>query len=658
MTRLADEAEATRRAMETGGSKQDHLKDIREERKRGNGRKHASNGHQKPDGSHRVKDTAGKKEGERFDDSDLIANGWTATVYDYKLPDGTLLYQQNRYDPELRAGVNAPNKKYLPTRPDSSWKADGSHHKKNVCVFGPGQRRILYNWPAIIRAGPGTTVFVTEGEKNADDLIKHGLLATTVISHEWTDECVAALTGYDVIILADHDKDGEREANTAQGVLSKAAKTIRVVPFLHLWKHLSPNKEPPTNYDVSDWLNCGGNADKLIEICRELPADGAIVAVPHAFPDEASLPLWEFLYGSHLLRKTVSGTAAMGATGKSSLSIVEALAMTTGRPLLKFSVPSEPLRVLLVNLEDNREAVDKRIAAAMKHHKLTPADVGGRLFTIAKGEMKFKIAMQSRSGSVMRIEPVIKGLIGFLIENKIDVFSIDPFISTHAVNENDNSAIRAVIEIYDEIAEAANCAVSIWHPTRKANGAEASIDSARGAGSFADACRSIRILETMTAAEAKKNDLPKHSQYFRSFSGKLNFAPPTDKSDWFQIVSISLGNGGADLFGDDIGVVETWTPPVNEKQELSASEISDICRIVGGSEWREDVRASMWVGKAIATALNLSAEENKEKIKGILKTLLKDHVLRTKPGRTSTHNSVIFVEVENFSVSCVAEDAA
>jgi hypothetical protein len=44
------------------------------------------------------------------------------------------------------------------------------------------------------------------------------------------------------------------------------------------------------------------------------------------------------LYEKHLLRKTVSGTAAFGETGKSSLSIVEALEMAAGRSLLKFEV--------------------------------------------------------------------------------------------------------------------------------------------------------------------------------------------------------------------------------------------------------------------------------------------------------------------------------
>jgi AAA domain len=356
--------------------------------------------------------------------------------------------------------------------------------------------------------------------------------------------------------------------------------------------------------------------------------------------------MFDFLYGKHLLRRTVSITAAMGGTGKSTKAIVEALAMATGQPLLKFDVPAGPLRVLLINLEDNREAVDKRIAATMKHYKLTPEDIGGRLFTIAKGEMKFKIASQLRGGSVVPDEQAIKGMTRFLIENKIDVLSVDPLISTHKVTENDNSAMRAVIECYDEIAEVANCAVSIWHHTRKGNGTEASIDSMRGAGSLGDACRSVQILETMTAADAKKNELPKYSQYFRAFSGKLNFAPPTDKSDWFQIVSISLDNGGSvDLFGDDIGVVDRWTPPSNEKQELSMDEIAAICREVGTAEWREDARASMWVGKAIATALNLNVDENKMKIIGILKTLLKNRVLKSKPGRTKTHNQVIFVEV-------------
>lgn len=348
----------------------------------------------------------------------------------------------------------------------------------------------------------------------------------------------------------------------------------------------------------------------------------------------------------------MSATAAMGATGKSSLSIVEALAMTTGRALLRVQVPREPLRVLLINLEDNREAVDKRIAAAMKYYKLTASDVGGRLFTIAKGELSLKIAAQSRSigiAAVVRNEPAMKGLTALLHANSIDVFSIDPFIATHSVNENDNAAIRNVIECYDGIAEAANCAVSIWHHTRKANGQEASIDSARGAGSFADACRSVRVLETMTKTEAKDLGLEHASSYFRSFSGKLNFAPPSDKSDWFRLVNVDLNNsplvGGSSFLGDAVGVVEAWDHPLKGTAavDLSMDDLQEIKRVIAGSEWRDDAQAAMWVGKAIATALNIDADE-KVKLKAILSKLILTKVLKRVPRKDKTRHERLFVE--------------
>ena len=53
-------------------------------------------------------------------------------------------------------------------------------------------------------------------------------------------------------------------------------------------------------------------------------------------------------------------------------SIAEALAMASGRALLGQHVPA-PLRVILVNLEDTRNTMDKRIAAVMRQYGLKPA---------------------------------------------------------------------------------------------------------------------------------------------------------------------------------------------------------------------------------------------------------------------------------------------
>jgi DNA polymerase I-like protein with 3'-5' exonuclease and polymerase domains len=223
-----------------------------------------------PGGS--LRDTASDDRcGESFDDMWLRRQGYRRTaIYSYVMPSGDVLYRQNRY--ELRAGIAATRK-----RPRKRFLA--SQEENGRAVFGAGARRIPYNWPAIIQAGPGVTVIVTEGEKNADALIKAGLLATTVLSHDWASECVAALTGCHVIVLEDHDEQGRKLAGDAQAKLTAAAASLRRVPYLHLWTHLDPatrGAAPKAGEDVSDWLAKGGNAATLLEICDQIPAEGAI----------------------------------------------------------------------------------------------------------------------------------------------------------------------------------------------------------------------------------------------------------------------------------------------------------------------------------------------------------------------------------------------
>src|SRR5262249_37425215 len=280
------------------------------------------------------------------------------------------------------------------------------------------------------------------------------------------------------------------------------------------------------------------------------------------FRMEADIPPWQWLYGQFLLRGEVAGTAAMGGTGKSSLSIAEALAMASGRMLLNEGV-STPLRVVLINLEDTRNSMEKRIAAAMHQFGLAPADIADRLIVLAKGEVKIKVARQLRSGDVERNEATIRALIRLMGEHHGDVLSIDSLIRTHKVNENDNSAIQEVIECYEDIAQGANCAVHLWHHTRKLGGERATIEAARGASAFVDACRSARVLETMTAKEHEQlrditPDILPPGFYFPAFSGKRSFAPPADQSDWFKRESIELANG------DNVGVATVWQYPTIE----------------------------------------------------------------------------------------------
>src|SRR5262249_4850591 len=85
-----------------------------------------------------------------FDDVDLRAVGYSLKhVFDFTLPDRTLLYQQNRY--ELPDGAKPTEK-----RPRKRFRP---HRRVNgIEVTGAGNRHVIYNWPAIMRAGPGSTV--------------------------------------------------------------------------------------------------------------------------------------------------------------------------------------------------------------------------------------------------------------------------------------------------------------------------------------------------------------------------------------------------------------------------------------------------------------------------------------------------------------------
>ena len=106
----------------------------------------------------------------------------------------------------------------------------------------------------------------------------------------------------------------------------------------------------------------------------------------------------------------------------------------------------------------------------------------------------------------------------------------------------------------------------------------------------------------MTKDDAKKFGIEERRRkfFFRAFSGKLNFAPPIDESDWFEIKSVDLDNGFED--GDAVGVVTRWSPPTAAAAaDLSLDKVTEIRLAVGTEKrWKEHQLAGMWVGKAIA----------------------------------------------------------
>jgi hypothetical protein len=247
--------------------------------------------------------------------------------------------------------------------------------------------------------------------------------------------------------------------------------------------------------------------------------------------------------------------------------------MCAGRALLNLDVP-KPLRVGLISLEDKRNTVEKRVAAAMKLHHLTPEDIGGRLFLKGKGEIKgFKIDKPEFR----------KALVEWIKQNQLDVVSIDPFVRTHTAPENDNVKIQQVIELYESVAEECDCAISLWHHTRKPKDSDsgASEDNARGASSFVDACRSVRAIDNMSVKEANGFKITERRQYFKSYSGKLNYAPTSEKCEWYHIENIDLMNAPHGGLGDSVGAVEAWKPYATVQAATDEEKADIVAKLIG-----------------------------------------------------------------------------
>jgi hypothetical protein len=110
---------------------------------------------------------------------------------------------------------------------------------------------------------PDATAFICEGEKDADRVASLNHCATTVAHGEWTNDCVQALAGRDVIVLQDNDAAGRKKALKAATVLHGVTKTVRIVSLPGLAE----------GEDVSDWLDLSrwNTIDKLIELCFSTP---------------------------------------------------------------------------------------------------------------------------------------------------------------------------------------------------------------------------------------------------------------------------------------------------------------------------------------------------------------------------------------------------
>lgn len=356
-------------------------------------------------------------------------------------------------------------------------------------------------------------------------------------------------------------------------------------------------------------------------------------ATAFSWIDPKTLARREFAFGTHYIRKYVSVTVSPGGLGKTSNSIVEALAMASGRNLTG-TKPPQRLRPWLFNAEDPRDEMERRTMAACIHYGLKPADIEGYLFLDSGREQELVVAKEDKRTGVKIVEPVVEAVVEQIKANGIDVMIIDPFVSTHGVNENDNGAIDKVAKLWAHIADETNCAIDIVHHLRKVADREATVEDARGAVSLIGAARSVRVLNRMSEDQASQAGVPAADRfgYFSMTYGKSNLTPLSHRLDWRRLESVPLGNGrGLTKPQDFAPVVTEWRWPSAEEvaNELTPDQIEQIRVAVNNSDFKESARAKNWVGRAVAYALGLDIEDETQRKRAgvIVRALLKQEVL-------------------------------
>jgi hypothetical protein len=261
--------------------------------------------------------------------------------YDYRDETGDPLFQVVRLEP----------KTFRQRRPDG----------KGGWIWQLGEvRRVLYRLPELIGAiAEERPVFITEGEKDCDNLQRLGIPATTNPggAGKWKPEYSKALRGANVILLADNDEAGRKHVDEVGAALTGIAARVRRLDLPNL----------PLKGDVSDWIIAGGNAHQLWRLVEAAPdwrksSDSTLLANFVFVGDESPAPQ-KMLIDGVMPAEGLPFVGGQSSAGKTFISILMATCVASLKPFFGRTV-NERVGTVIVAAE-GKGMLRSRIDAAM-----------------------------------------------------------------------------------------------------------------------------------------------------------------------------------------------------------------------------------------------------------------------------------------------------
>ena len=289
---------------------------------------------------------------------------------------------------------------------------------------------------------------------------------------------------------------------------------------------------------------------------------GVAGSQPWLWRDPRLIPPRPWLLGTTLLRGYTTLLGSPGGVGKTAWAVAAAMAVITGRRDILDLFSFVQGVVWFITLEDDVVELERRVAAAMMEHGIKPADITGRLI-ITGGDLKLVRYGQHGAERTSEADDVEQ----FIRDNNVILCVIDPLVKAHSVNGNANEDMDVLISVANEIARATNCSLLLPCHFRKGGDLDGDgRDAFRGASSLVDGARIAVGMLGMTKPEGDEFNVPEDDtgRYVRMVNSKANMTPKAEATDWYELVSISLGNVAVDPTypaGDAVQAVRHWQVP-------------------------------------------------------------------------------------------------
>jgi len=258
----------------------------------------------------------------------------------------------------------------------------------------------------------------------------------------------------------------------------------------------------------------------------------------------ANLEQRPFIMDGCLLRGYITQFVAPGGVGKSIIALLIAISVAIGRDLCNLGLKCRA-KVLLINNEDDMDEIQRRLVAICIYYEISQEEIDDWLYVYSGYNKKILIARED-NGEVNKSDDY-KDLEQFVRNNQIELAVLDPFVSTHNANENDNNKMDMVVSVYKELAGIYKLAVLIIHHTHKMGGSSFSgnAEAGRGASAVKDACRISYTLCRMDSSVAEEYNISIDDQLrlVGLQDAKRNFSLPTGEQIWFYMETVKIPNG-------------------------------------------------------------------------------------------------------------------